>query len=115
LIYLDRASKKTPVSIAAFAKTIHDAFAIILNLKTYERTFPLFIVACEARMDVQRLSTLRLLRQTQQQFGIGNILRLQRFIERLWAQEDLDAYREVNYSSKISAVLSSSNSLPSFT
>ena len=114
LIYLHRAAKKTPISHSGVTKFVKDAFEILERLKTCERGFPLFIVACEAQTDTQRGEILRILANTQKVLKVGNIIRIQRLVERLWAQDDLDSENQLDYSLKITAILSTSGALPAF-
>lgn len=114
LIYLHRAAKKTPISHSSVMKFVKDAYEILERLETCERGFPLFIVACEARTDTQRGEILRILANTQKVLKVGNIIRIQRLVERLWTQDDLDSENQLDYSLKVTAILSTSGALPAF-
>ena len=114
LIYLHRAAKKTPISHSGVTKFVKNAFEILERLDTCERGFPLFIAACEARTDAQRGEILRILANTQKVLKVGNIIRVQRLVERLWAQDDLDSENQLDFSLKITAILSTSGTLPAF-
>ncbi|OCL14685.1 hypothetical protein AOQ84DRAFT_384532, partial [Glonium stellatum] len=115
LLYLYRAAKKAPISHSSVTKFVSDAFEVIGRLQTCERVFPLFIVACEARTDAQRAEILRILANTWKTFRVGNVFRIQQLIERLWAQDDLDSENQLDYSLKITSVLSTGGALPAFT
>lgn len=115
LIYLHRATQATAASNQPLQELVDSAFTILGGLETCERTFPLFIVACEARDDIRRGTILRILNATQAQFAPGNSFRVRQYIERFWTQEDLDANQEIDYASKVTAVLSSAAALPVFT
>ena len=114
LIYLHRAAKKTPISHSGVTKFVKNAFEILERLDTCERGFPLFIIACEARTDTQRGEILRILANTQKVLKVGNIIRIQRLVERLWTQDDLDSENQLDYSLKVTAILSTSGALPAF-
>ena len=115
LIYLHRVTGGIGILNYQLQELVDDAFAILTKLRTCERTFPLFILGCEARDDVRRGAILRILRETEAEFAPGNIISVRQYLERFWAQEDLDVEQEVGYGEKITAVLSSSDSLPAFT
>lgn len=114
LIYLHRAGRRTPLSNPVLQQLTEDAYRILETLETCERTFPLFIISCEARRDDRRAIILRLINATQNRFAPTNMLRVRSFIERFWAQEDLDVDQEIDYATKITAVLSTNNGLPAF-
>ncbi|KAF2185249.1 hypothetical protein K469DRAFT_165051 [Zopfia rhizophila CBS 207.26] len=114
LIYLHRAARGTSVPDQLLQKLVNDAFTVLEKLETCERTFPLFITGCEARDDIRRGTILRILNATQAQFAPGNSLRARQYIERFWMQEDLDVNQEIDYASKVTAVLSTADSLPAF-
>ena len=60
------------------------------------------------------MEILRILANTQKVLKVGNITRIQRFVERLWAQDDLDSENQLDYSLKVTAILSTSGALPAF-
>ena len=116
LIYLHRATRGIALpNQLVLQRLVNDAFDILGKLETCERTFPLFIAGCEARGDFQRGTILRILSATQSQFAPGHSLRVRQYIERFWAQDDLDVNQEIDYSLKVTAVLSAAGSLPTFT
>lgn len=115
LIYLNRAGRNTAISNLALQSVTESAFTILGKLHTCERTFPLFIVSCEARTDVQRATVLRLINTTRTRFAPTNIMRAHRYIERFWATDELDVGQDTSYAEKMTAVLSSRDALPAFT
>lgn len=114
LIYLYRAGRKTSPSNSKLQSFVEAAFRILGAMQTCERTFPLFVVGCEARTDVQRAIVLQLLSTTQTRFTPSNILRVHNYIERFWAADELDFNQEIDYAEKVTAILSSSGALPAF-
>lgn len=115
LVYLHRAARKSPTWTPVLMEMVDKAFTIIADLQTCDRTFPLFIIACEARTDLRRDHILRILDSTRDQLGSGNSMRMREFIERFWAQEDLDTAQRIGYMPKLAAILSTSIVLPPFT
>jgi hypothetical protein len=115
LIYLNRAGRNIASSNVALQCITKSAFTILDKLHTCERTFPLFIVSCEACTDVQRASVLRLINTTRTQFTPANIMRAHGYIERFWAIDELDLGQDMSYAEKMTAVLSSKDALPAFT
>lgn len=115
LIYLQRAGRKCRSSNAALQAATESAFKILNGLETCERTFPLFIVSCEARDETQKATVLRLLSTTQERYAPGNIFLVHDFIERFWATNELDVGQYIDYSHRMTIVLSSRDTLPAFT
>ncbi|CAI6341806.1 unnamed protein product [Periconia digitata] len=114
LIYLHRAGYNATTASASLQALTESASAVLTRLYTCERTFPLFIVACEARTDVQRATVLSLIDVTRSFYTPTNITRVHRFIERFWALDDLDVGQETTYSEKLTAVMSTGYALPAF-
>lgn len=114
LIYLHRAGRRTPSTSYALQSHVNEAFEIIKRLESCERTFPLFIISCEARTDAQRAIVLKVVAKNRQKPLAANTLRVWGFVGRFWAQDDLDVEQNVEYETKITSALSSTNSLPAF-
>jgi hypothetical protein len=114
LIYLNRAGRKMDISNSALQSVTESAFAILDKLHICERTFPLFIISCEARTDVQRATVLQLMNNTRTQFVPTNITRVHGYIERFWAMDELDVLQGTSYAEKMTAVLSCREAVPTF-
>lgn len=114
LIYLDRAGRNAALNNSALQSVTESAFAVLEKLHTCERTFPLFIVSCEARTDIQRATVLRLMSNTSMRPAPTNIIRTHGYVERFWAADDLDVGQNTSYAEKMTAVLSSKDTLPAF-
>ena len=93
---------------------IEKSLLIFSRAATLQRQFPLLILGCEARTDEDRMVVLDLMSRTEKNTGIRNLQCMRGIIQSLWAQDDL-AEKEIGYTEKMRAVLSSSGILPSFT
>lgn len=113
LVYIERASSKTTRQSNTIRSRLEAAFEILPQLDTVQRQFPLLIIGCEAKSDEHRIAVLDLITRTEEKDGLQNLGSLRAMIQSLWVQDDL-AERELGYSEKIEAVLSSSPTLPSF-
>lgn len=107
IIYLHRAARRSPLWTQCLQRSTTSAFEIICRLDTCERTFPLFVIGCEARNDPQRASILRIIRNTQEQYVPSDMIRVREYLERFWAQDDLDVGQEIDFAAKVTAALSS--------
>jgi hypothetical protein len=67
-----------------------DAFEILQTVRTCDRTFPLFLLGCEAESDVQRVLILKISRQPEEECFSTVMIRMREYIERFWALFDLD-------------------------
>ncbi|PVI01305.1 hypothetical protein DM02DRAFT_727946 [Periconia macrospinosa] len=114
LIYLYRVGYSATATHSSLQAAKTSAFVILERLYTCERTFPLFIVGCEARTDNQRATILRLINNTRAQFTPTLITRIHNYLERFWAADELDVAQHTGYDEKISAILSSGCALPAF-
>ncbi|KAF2792458.1 hypothetical protein K505DRAFT_307580 [Melanomma pulvis-pyrius CBS 109.77] len=114
LIYLNRAGRNVPTSSPVLQRLTEKAFVILETLHTCERTFPLFLVGCEARTDDQRTIVLRVIDRTQSRFPPASIMRIRGYIERFWAQNDLDTGQAIDYALKMTTAMSNADGLPAF-
>ncbi|KPM39653.1 hypothetical protein AK830_g6901 [Neonectria ditissima] len=115
-IYLMRASQSPWEPTANLEPLIDAAFSGPVQSCTCQHFFPLFIVACEARRDDQRVSIINLVERTQRDGRIRSIQGVKNTIQSIWAQQDLHKDNEVlvDYLDIMSAVISSNNTIPSF-
>ncbi|KAF2107249.1 fungal-specific transcription factor domain-containing protein [Lophiotrema nucula] len=113
MIYLHRAARQSLCTNPTLQRLVDDAFGVMEHLETCDRPLPLFVVGCEARRDDQRAIVLNLISRTQVRY-LMNIVRVRKFLERFWAQDDLDIDQSIDYAAKVTAVLSSSEMLPAF-
>ncbi|PSN61116.1 hypothetical protein BS50DRAFT_593044 [Corynespora cassiicola Philippines] len=115
LIYLHRIGRRALKSVYDIQPFMSSSLDILNRLETCERTLPLFVIGCEAQSGEARSVILRLIGSTELAFfQCSNMTRLRGFLERFWALDDLDDLEESSYSEKITAVLSSGQSLPPF-
>ncbi|KAB5526325.1 fungal-specific transcription factor domain-containing protein [Coniochaeta sp. 2T2.1] len=117
-IYLIRATQRAwePTSSADLDTLVNRAFEIPFVSSCCTHFFPIFIVACEARTDEQRATIMSLIGRADVRLKPRNMEWLRRVIQSVWVQMDLhmDGDLLVDYLGMISAVISSSNALPSF-
>jgi len=113
LVYLQRASGKSPEQSENMRSRLARAFTIFSQIETMQRQFPMLILACEARTDDDRIIVLDLISRTEENQVLRSLGSMRGIIQSLWAQDDL-AEREINYTDKIKVVLSSREILPSF-
>lgn len=96
-------------------RLIREGILLLRKLGSCESAWPLFIVACEASEDEQRMQIWDLLTET----GSGTQSRgthvplIMGMIERIWKQNDLND-GEVGYIKTLDAVVSMAESLPLF-
>lgn len=91
---------------------IEEAFSIVEWLGYCEGLWPLFIVGFEARSDEQRLKILEICSRTLQTRDTGNIRSVKKMIEAAWIQDDLCEEEEIDYSSRMNALMSAHHVLP---
>lgn len=114
LVYLERTLGDSPGQSAKLRKMINKAFSTFSELKALPWRFILLILGCEARSDEDRIVVLDLISRTENSNSVRSLQSMKGTIESLWAQDDLWD-QELNYTDKFTAVVSSSEILPSFT
>ena len=114
LIYLERASRNFSGSSPKLAMWAGAAFAILTTMGVLKYNFPVFIIACEARTDEQRIVILDCLEKTQESPSMAGTVMVKDMIQRAWAMDDLDPAGDVDYMGKLDVVVSGCDSMPSF-
>lgn len=89
-LYLQRTSNTAQVHET---RTIYleQAFKVLTNIEVCTSPWPLFVLACEAEIDEQRIEILQTLDRMDTVRHIGNIKVLREIIESYWKQHDLQA------------------------
>lgn len=98
----------------ALRSFVSNAFEILEGLSVCDRTFPLFILGCEAETDVQRAIILRISKQTETEYFSSIMSRIRGYIETFWPWKDLDVEGVVGHSERMAAAVSAQSSPPSF-
>jgi len=90
LLYLGRtcASIRKPGEASVY---LEQAFDLLGSLEVCTSPWPLFVIACEAESDEQRITILRTLDCMDEARKIGNVFVLRSLIETYWKQKDLQA------------------------
>ncbi|KAL1883351.1 hypothetical protein Daus18300_000409 [Diaporthe australafricana] len=115
-IYLVRASQNPWEAEADLESLIDSMISGPVQSCNCEHFFPLLILACESRKDEQRVAMINLIERTQRDARIRSIEDVKNTIQSIWALQDLHKDDDVlvDYLEIMSAVISSSNRVPSF-
>ncbi|KAI3326138.1 fungal-specific transcription factor domain-containing protein [Xylariaceae sp. AK1471] len=89
-LYLHRACS-TETSQDIRLTCLQQALQILNSLEVCTSPWPLFVIACEAESDDQRITILRTLDLMDEQRHIGNVFVLRHIIESFWKRQDLQA------------------------
>lgn len=118
-IYLVRATQspwESPTSLEAITRSVFKG--TVVTCHRCEHFFPLFILACEACRDDDRAAVLSLIEWTSRHSSRGarSLGFVRGAVQGVWVQQDLHAEGELVmvYVAVVSAVVSASNSIPSF-
>lgn len=115
-IYLVRASQSPWEAVPSLEYSMDALLSGPAKSCSCEHFFPLLILACEARRDEQRVAIINLIERTQRDAGIRSTQEVRNTIQSVWVQQDLHRDDDVlvDYPGIMSAVISSSNTVPSF-
>ena len=89
------------------------AFALFSRLNTYDRGFPLLIFGLEAQTDPQRIAILELIAKNEEKATLRNLHFVKSLIQSSWVQDELSR-GSVDYTDKLTVLISSSERLPPF-
>ncbi|PON20692.1 hypothetical protein TGAM01_v210477 [Trichoderma gamsii] len=114
LIYLRRASRNFSGSTPQIDAMIDKAHILLDDLGSFNPTFPLLIIGCEARTDEQRRRILRQIERAMATSSLRSLRELQSILQHIWVQDDLAVDYELDYLNKLDAVITSYQIMPSF-
>jgi hypothetical protein len=114
LIYLERASRNFSGHSTKLESWANAGFAILAAMSECKYNFPIFIIACEARRDEQRIIILDCLERTLAKSPSAGGVMVREMIQSAWAMDDLETAGEVDYMAKMDLIISGWDTMPSF-
>ncbi|KAI1305059.1 fungal-specific transcription factor domain-containing protein [Xylaria venustula] len=117
LVYLGRStSDLLPELVNKTEQHIEKAFSVFQSLEYCDRQFPLFVLGCEARSEVDRSVFLDLVFRTQGRSQAAPLIQVEALVKASWTQSDLAGHAglEFGYVEKLNALISSCRVIPTF-
>jgi hypothetical protein len=116
LIYINRATHYVSGTEFHHRRLVREGILLLAKMITCQYTWPLFIIACEAVDDDQRLAVLDVFEQTRQdrRRRSSHIHSLQHMVEAMWNQHDLNTENQTDYLTIFNAVVREVSFMPSF-
>jgi len=116
LIYVNRAVHCVSGTEFHHRRLVREGILLLTEMKTCQNAWPLFIIACEAVGDDQRLAILDVFEQSRQdrRRRSSHIHFIQHLVEAIWNQHDLNAENQVDYLTIFDAVVGGVPFIPTF-
>jgi hypothetical protein len=116
LIYANRAVHRVSGTEFRHRRLLREGILLLTEMKTCQHAWPLFIIACEAVEDDQRLAILDVFEQSRQdrRRRSSHVHFIQHLVEAVWNQHDLDMENEVDYLTIFDAVIGGVSFMPLF-
>ncbi|EHK47828.1 hypothetical protein TRIATDRAFT_291123 [Trichoderma atroviride IMI 206040] len=114
LIYLQRASRNFSGKSPQIDGMVDRAHILLDDLGSFNPTFPLLIIGCEARTDEQRMRILKQVERAMKTSSLRSLRELQSILQHIWVQDDLAVDYELDYLNRLDAVITSYQIMPSF-
>ncbi|KAJ3544369.1 hypothetical protein NM208_g3087 [Fusarium decemcellulare] len=116
LIYVNRAVHGVSGTEFSHRRLVREGVLLLTKMTTCQNAWPLFIIACEAVDDEQRLAVLDVFEQSRQdrRRRSSHIHIIQHMAQAVWNQHDLDVENRVNYLTILDAVIGGVPFMPSF-
>lgn len=114
LIYLQRASRNFSGLSPQIDAMVDKAHMLLDDLGSFNPTFPLLIIGCEARTDEQRMRILKQIERATKTSSLRSLRELQSILQHIWVQDDLAVDYELDYVNRLDAVITSYQIMPSF-
>ena len=116
LIYVNRVVHCVSGTEFRHRRLVREGILLLTKMITCQNAWPLFIIACEAVDDDQRLAILEVFEQSRQdrRRRSSHIHLIQHMVEAVWNQHDLDAENQVDYLTIFDAVVGGVPFIPPF-
>lgn len=116
LIYVNRAVHHVSGAEFRHKRLVREGILLLTKMKTCQNAWPLFIIACEAVDDDQRLAILEVFEQSLQdrRRRSSHVHVIQHMVEAMWNQHDLNAENPVDFLTILDAVVSGVPFVPPF-
>jgi Fungal specific transcription factor domain len=116
LIYVNRAVHRVSGTEFHHRRLVREGILLLTKMQTCQSAWPLFIIACEAVDDDQRLAILDVFEQTLQdrRRRSNHIHVIQHMVEAVWNQHDLNVDNQVDYLTIFDAVVAGVPFIPPF-
>lgn len=116
LIYVNRAVHHVTEVDFRHRRLVREGILLLTNMVTCQNAWPLFIIACEAVDDEQRLAVLDVFEQSRQERRrrSSHIHFIQHMVEAVWKQYDLDTENQVGYLTILDGVIGAVPFMPVF-
>ena len=116
MIYVNRAVHRVSGTEVRHRRLVREGILLLTKMITCQHAWPLFIIACEAVDDDQRLAILDVFEQSQQdpRRRSSHIHFIQHLVEAVWNQHDLNAENQVDHLTILDAVVGGVSFMPPF-
>lgn len=116
LIYVNRAVHRVSGTEFHHRRLVREGILLLTKMVTCQNAWPLFIIACEAVNDDQRLAILDVLEKSHQdrRRRSNHVRFIQRLVEAVWNQYDLNVEKEVDYLTILDAIIAGVPFIPPF-
>lgn len=116
MIYVNRAVHRVSGTEVRHRRLVREGILLLTKTITCQHAWPLFIIACEAVDDDQRLAILDVFEQSQQdrRRRSSHIHFIQHLVEAVWNQHDLNAENQVDHLTILDAVVGGVSFMPPF-
>ncbi|KIW40054.1 hypothetical protein, variant [Exophiala oligosperma] len=116
LIYVNRAVHCVSGTEFRHKRLVREGILLLTKMQTCQYAWPLFIIACEAIGDDQRLAVMDVFEQSQKdrRRRSSHIHFIQHTVEAMWNQQDLNTENQVDYLTIFNAVVGGVPFIPPF-
>jgi hypothetical protein len=114
LIYLNRAALGYTGKEPAHRNLVNKGFDILCGKLTYTPPWPVFIIACEAADDCQRVTALEILSRAGEEPRAYNMRLTRLLVEAAWNQDDLHGDETLDYHAKLRTAIRIAPYVPPF-
>ncbi|KAL2060008.1 hypothetical protein VTL71DRAFT_9830 [Oculimacula yallundae] len=116
MLYVNRTVHRVSGTEFQHKRLVREGILLLTEMRTCQHAWPLFIIACEAVDDEQRLGILDVFEQSRldQRRRSSHVHFIQHLVEAVWNQHDLNVENQVDYLTIMDAVVGGVSFIPLF-
>ncbi|KAL7904782.1 fungal-specific transcription factor domain-containing protein [Trichoderma velutinum] len=96
LLYLERVARGSPRDAQKVIELVTEAYTLLEYMETFDRPWPLFVLALEASTEDERRTVLAVIETVLERLPLRKWVILRKMVQQAWGQSDLAKFRSLD-------------------
>nr|WNZ75300.1 hypothetical protein [Trichoderma harzianum] len=96
LLYLERVARGSPRDAQKVVELVTKAYTLLDSMETFDRPWPLFVLALEASTEDERRTVLQVIESVLERLPLRKWVMLRRMVQQAWGQSDLADFQSLD-------------------